>query len=100
MQLCRQDGFIFICEILLVLSCESCPSNLHCYSTTSHTDYSQGALNVAGKAVLMVLVETTKGNVNTSFIPLFSTKNTSQSVLKGKWEIFEDVLSFTAAVWI
>lgn len=100
MQLCRQYGFIFICEILLVLSCESYPSDLHCYSATSYTDYSQGALNVVGKTVLMVLLETTKGKVNTSFIPLFSTKNTSQSLLKRKWEIFENVVSFTVAVWI
>lgn len=100
MQLCRQYGFIFICEILLVLNCESYPSNLHCYSTTSYTDYSQGALHVVGKAILMMLVEITKGKVNASFIPLFSTKNTSQSLLKGKWDIFKNVLSFTVAIWI
>lgn len=55
---------------------------------------------MVGKAILMMLVEITKGKVNASFIPLFSTKNTSQSLLKGKWDIFKNVLSFTVAIWI
>lgn len=54
---------------------------------------------MVGKTTLMILVETTKGKVNASFIPLFSTKNTSQSLLRGKWDIFKNALSFTIAIW-
>ena len=73
MELCRQYGFIFICEILLVLNCESNPSNLHCDPSTSYIYAIQGALNMVGKGILTMLGDITKDKVNTSFIPLSST---------------------------
>lgn len=49
MELCRQYGFIFICEILLVLNCESYPSNLHCDPAAYYIYAAQKALNTAKK---------------------------------------------------
>lgn len=82
MELCRQYGFVFICEILLALKCESYPPNVHCDPTTSYvyiyaytymyTQSSQAAFNILGKRTLMMLEEITKDKVNASFIPLSS----------------------------
>lgn len=53
MELCRQYGFMFICEILFILNCERYPSNLHCDPTAYSIYASQKALNMA-KRILTI----------------------------------------------
>lgn len=73
MQLCRQYGFIFICEILLVLNCESHPSNLRCDPATSYIYLLfKEPLTWWGR-VLVTLGEIAEVQVNASFVPLSST---------------------------
>lgn len=81
MELCRQYGFIFICEILLVLNCESYPSNLHCDPATSYIYAIQGALNMVGKRTLTMIGEITKDKANVSYTPLsFNIKYKSKPI--------------------
>lgn len=102
MELCRQYGFIFICEILLVLNCESYPSNLHCDPAAYYIYAAQKALNTAKKilAIEYHFVKSPKSECR-NYALIFNNnhhRNASQSLSKRKYGILKNILSLTVTV--
>lgn len=76
MELCRQYGSIFICEILLVLNSKSYSSNLHSNPAAYYIYAIQRGFNIVRKKILTMLAfikcDITKGKEYVTFV--FKTK--------------------------